>query len=765
MATSDLATPPHRLTPDKRASKGADAKIIAEARAFFDEVEAAESADRDQARKDIKFSYGEQWPDAVYNDRQTEDRPALTLNKLGAFIRYICNQQRQQRPRLKVSPCGDGAQKKTADIIQGLLRHIEVQSHAESAYDIAFEYAVRGGLGYVRVLSDYEPNSFNQCLTVESIPNPFSVRFDPHSILPDGRDAMACIISSNISKTQFRSDYPGFDPDSWVTDGADTGAGWVEESTVRVAEYYVIRGKKQQLCLLSNGLPKWSDEISPIVLKASGLKVVGQRMAVRRQLHWYKLTAGAILEHLELPGRYIPVVPVVGNELYVENKRHRYGVVKDARDPQLMLNYWRSAETEHVALGPKNKWLMVAGQDEGLEGEWANANRSSNAVLHYKSVLDKAGNPAPAPQRSQPEAVPPGIVELANQADTDLTSVLGVIDPSQRIGGNQSGKSLAGERLQSQTSTFNFIDNLSRSIMHVGRILLDLIPHYYSEARVIRIIGGDGKPQQVKLNQPVDAQGNPLEVIYTGAGEFVTSADVDHVLNDVTTGLYEIDLDTGPGLDTKREQAVEQMTPLFAADPVLREKAGDIWFRNMDFPGADAIADRLAAGNPLANLEEMADVPPAVVAKMQALQQQLQQAQEQIKQQEQILKSRMDVEGMRQAGAVHREEIKAHASMLSDKLWSREEQNQVDSVERTKMFDIATRAQTAHGVQELKSFTDVLLDNNKTPAERATEAAAVDGFADETQAEAMQAAPQPETPPPLSAWRDEDEDQAEELPQ
>jgi hypothetical protein len=512
-------------------------------------------------------------------------------------VRQVTNQQRQQRPRIKVHPVNNEGDLKIAQVIEGITRHIEVNSNADTAYDTAFEYAVKMGWGYWRITTNYvSEDSFDQEIYIEPVNDPFSVYFDPNSVSPDGSDAERCLVTSVMSKHDFRLQYPGAD------DGAnfsarstgDSDAEWVTKEDIRLAEYWYIEREKAKLVLLSDGTKVFEDELpSAEMLDAAGVTIMDTRTTFRKKVKWCKLTAMEVLEEQEWPGKYIPIIPCYGAQVVVEGKRKKYGLVRFAKDPQRMYNFWRTSMTESIALAPKPKWLLAEGQDEGHESEWALANIKSTPVLRYKQK-DIEGVPAPVPSRIQPEPPPEGIMVAAGAIADDLKTVLGIFDPSQALPGNISGKALQGQQQQVDLSNFHFYDNMTRSIKHTGKIILDLIPKIYDTQRVLRIIGVDGKPDMVTINE---AQ---------ATGE---------VMNNVTVGLYDVVMDTGPGYNSKREQAVDTMMPLMA-DPQVFQAAGDLLFRNMDFPGADIIADRLAAMNPMAQIDEKSDVPPQFQMKL-----------------------------------------------------------------------------------------------------------------------------------------------------
>lgn len=584
---------------------------IGDAIKFLRLVGEADSQNRAEALGDLKFAGGDQWPVEIQNSRNLESRPCLTINKIDAYIRQVTNQQRQQRPRIKVHPVNNEGDLKVAQVVEGITRHIEVNSNADTAYDTAFEYAVRMGWGYWRVNTNYvSEDSFDQEIYIEPVDDPFSVYFDPNSVSPDGSDAEKCLVTTVMSKRAFREQYPGADDGSGFLPRAtgDDTAEWVTREDIRIAEYWYIERQRATLVLLSDGTKVFEDELpSPELLDASKITIMDKRPSFRKKVKWCKLTAMEILEEKEWPGKYIPIVPCYGAQLIVEGKRKKYGLVRFAKDPQRMYNFWRTSMTESIALAPKPKWLLAEGQDEGHESEWALANIKSTPVLRYKQK-DIEGVPAPVPQRIQPEPPPDGIMVAASAIADDLKTVLGIFDPAQELPGNISGKALQGQQMQVDLSNFHFYDNMTRSIKHTGKIILDLIPKIYDTQRVLRIIGVDGKPDLVTIN----------EVQATG-----------EVMNDVTVGLYDVVMDTGPGYNSKRQQAVEAMMPLMT-EPAVFQAAGDLLFRNMDFPGSDVIADRLAAMNPLAKIDPQSDVPPQAQMQILAQQQQIAQMEQQM---------------------------------------------------------------------------------------------------------------------------------------
>jgi hypothetical protein len=639
--------------------------------------------DRVDQQEDLRFRFGDQWPLQIQNSRMLEARPALTINETDAFLRKVENQQRQQRPRMNPHPVGSQASIEVAKVLKGLCRHIEVNSDADNAYDLAFSFAVTMGKGYFRMRTDYvREDSMDQDIYIDQVENPFSVYFDPNSTLPDGSDAERALISDLIPKAEFRRQYPGAEEQNFSERGSgDATQEWIQKETIRVAEYMYVDKVRSKLVKLSNGMVAFEDKIpKPELLAALGLTVIGDRPSWKRSVKWQKQTNTQILAERTLPGRWIPVIPVYGVRIFIDNKRRTFGLVRFAKDPQTMLNFWQTSMTEIAALAPKAKWMLAEGQQEGHENEFARANVSALPYLVYKpTTVD--GQIVPAPERQQPEGIPAASMQNAMMMGENLKRVLGVFDPQVKTDGNKSGKAIQGEKMQSEESNFNYYDNLTRSLKHAARIILDWTPTIYDTQRVMRIIGDDGKPDLVTLNERKEVEG------------------ATKILNDVTVGEYDVVMDTGPGYNTKRQEALEVFTAMLGTPlgEKIAQTADDLLVRQMDVPGAEAIADRLAAANPLAQIDEKSEIPAAVQMKMKGMQHMIQQLQQQLQQAGIMLKSRQDVE-----------EIKSHTTLLRERMVQQGEAQDREITRASKAHDTETFALTAQNVAEINGLVKLL---------------------------------------------------------
>lgn len=656
---------------------------------FLRQSSDAESDNRIQGLTALKFRYGEQWPQYAVNSRGL-DRPQLTINETNTYIKRVCNAQRQQRPRGKASPVDNFADKKIAKVITGLGRHVEVNSDADNAYDTAFDFAATIGWGYWRIRADYIANdSFDQDVFIDVIDNPFTVYFDPNSRLPDGSDAERGLITDLMLTKKFEKEHPGATTGGFSDRGTgDSDPDWVTQNDIRLAEFMWVDRKPAKLVALSDGTAIWEEKLRPLLpmLAQAGITIKGDRESFKRIVKWKKQTAFDVLEEKELPGRFIPLVPVYWTRVVIDSKRIVQGLVKDAMDPARMVNFWQTAVTETLALAPKPKWLIAEGQDEGHENEFKNANLSATAVLRYKPT-DVAGKPAPPPQRIQPEAPPSGFIEASFLANQNLSRVFGIYDPAVRGGAqHKSDKTLNAEQGQSENTNFDGYDNLTRSIKHSWRIMLDYFPVVYDTQRVMRIIGEDGRDSLVTINEPSQKQDEMGQAVET-------------VLNDIRVGTYDVVMETGPGYETKRKEGVAVAMELL--DTPLGEKiaqtADDVIVRGMDFEGADIVADRLAAANPLSQIDEKSDIPPQAQMQMKAMQQQIQQLQGQLQAAGIELKFGMDKEKLKQDGETRRALMKETSDA-----------HEREITQAQKQHDTETYAISAQNVAEINGLVKLL---------------------------------------------------------
>ena len=558
--------------------------ILRDAREAFERASAHEAEIREEARDDLRFArLGEQWPEKVRRDRELDGRPCLTINRLPAFIRQVVNDARLNKPAIACHPVDDGADPQTAEIFNGLIRHIEQSSDAEVAYDTALDFAVTCGFGYFRINTRYaRDDSFEQDIVIERVADPFSIYGDPDSTAADSSDWNTAFVVDSLPRAAFQARWKGAEVADWS--GAGYGGlteAWGDGDRVTVAEFWRREATARKIVALSDGqvIELSAYEAQKGLFDALGVSVVGSpRQVASHRVVQHVVTGAEVLETVEWAGRFIPIVPVYGEELRIDGRRRLRSLVRDAKDPQRMFNYWRTTTTELVALAPKAPFIGRKGAFETDAEKWASANVQTHAYLEYDG---------PEPPMRQPFAgVPAGALQEALNASDDMKAIMGLHDASLGARSNEtSGRAIMARQREGDVSTFHYIDNLSRAIRHAGRILIDLIPKVYAAPRVVRVLGPSGEARLATVNQPVavreaDAQGQIREVkrIY-----------------DLSVGKYDLTVRAGPSFTSRREEAATQMIELIRAYPAAAPVIGDLLARNLDWPGADEIAQRLSS--------------------------------------------------------------------------------------------------------------------------------------------------------------------------
>lgn len=595
-----------------------DQDILKDALEDFDQCVDAEAENRAEALDDLRFArMGEQWPNAVKRQREQEGRPCLTVNRLPGYIRQVVNDARQNKPSVKVKPVDDTADVHTAEVLNGLFRNIEYISNADVAYDTAIDFAVSCGFGYLRVDMDYaHDDTFDMDVKIMRVANPFSIYGDPFSESADSSDWMRAFVVDRMAKDAFRKKYKGAEEVDWEGLGYGTlNAPWAEEGVIQVAEWWTREEVSRQLVQLSDGsiLDGKQYQKAKDYFDTLGLQVQGERDAKSWKVKQRVMTGAEVLEENDWPGIYIPIIPVYGDEVNVEGKRYFRSMIRDAKDPQRMFNYWRTTSTELVALAPRVPFIGPKGAFVTDAVKWSSANSVSHPFIEYDGGIPPQRQPLDTGGAA-------GAMNEALAAADDLKSIMGLYDASLGQRSNEtSGRAIMARQREGDTSTFHFIDNMSRAIRHLGRVVVDLIPHVYSGPRILRVVGEDGSTQNVPVNQPQTVGAQTPEQATAAAQQAVSR------IYDLTTGRYDVVVEAGPSFTTRREEAAMQMTELMRAYPPAAPLIADLLAKNMDWPGAEEIAARFKAMLPPPVQGQNPEVQQAQAA-IQQLQQQLAQA-------------------------------------------------------------------------------------------------------------------------------------------
>ena len=600
--------------------------VVTIAKKRFEKALEVYGSTRRQAVEDIRFVMGDsdngwQWPDDIRSSRVLDKRVCLTVNLTAQHCNQIINAIRQNRPAVKVSPVDSGADKKTAEILGSLIRNIQNTSCADDVHDLGAEFAIYGGEGYWRLLTEYaDQTSMDQVIKIAPIANPQLVFIDPDAKEIDKSDAEWGFIFEDLARDQVERDHPGMDIESWSQ--ATRLSGWYnkDKDLIRVAEYFYCEHETKTLCQLETGETCYKEEVP------AGAVSLKEREVDVRNWKWCKLVGGEdkVVDSRDWLGSYLPIVSVIGKELNVNGTIIRKGIVRDLKDPARMVNYAYSECVQSLALQNKVPYMAAAEALEGYEQIWGNANIENRAYLPY-NAFDETGQPLPQPTRQQPPIMPAAQVELLQLSVEQMRAASGQQNSNFGIKSEaQSGIGIQRLKAQGEVATFHFPDNLARSLRYEAKLLIDLIQKYYDTKRVVRILGLDGVEKSATLY--------PQGPAYTEQPD-ETGADVERIFNP-TVGRYDVAIDTGPSYMTMRQEGAAALNELASRDPKLMEVAGDLIMRAQDFPFAEELAQRLAR-----------TIPPNIMSddganpQVQQLTQENQQMQQQMQAMEQQLRN------------------------------------------------------------------------------------------------------------------------------
>ena len=655
-------------------------EIHDEALERFKQIVEAESDQRAREREDLEFDRAlpeDHWPPDVRRSRAggvgpdgrvLPERPCLVVNRLAQPVQQIINEARQARLGILVKPKGDGGTTEEADVRQGLIRAIERDSNALAARLWALERAVKCGRGYYRILTEYSNDGDHDLdIKVARILNQGCVYVDPWAQAPDWSDMEWALITEDLSIAEYERRYGKGRVTSRsaeeLTSLTDQAPGWVGDDHVRVAEYYYVEHHQRTLISLPEGGTVYADELEdakPILPPGARVRKVDDRT-----VHWCVIDAEGVVDQEVWPGRWIPILVVTGREFVVDGDRTWKGVVSDAKDAQRMFNYFVSAQAESVGLAPKAPWIMWEGQDEGYEGMWDAANVKNFSRLLVKPTSFE-GTLLPAPQRNVTEPAIQAITLAIREAENNIKATTGRFDPSLgAMSGERSGKAIAALQAQGQAGSSDFLDSLaSVTMLHEGRILLDLLPTVYDRpGRVVRVLGetedeersvilgqpfvqGPNGPQPVSPPgmMPPGPQGAPPPGMLQRMRGMLPGGQPPPMqglpqgpppapqpppkLYDLSKGTYLVEVSVGQAKATAREANATVIEALLKAAPATAPIVMDLWAEQLEGPMARKLSDRLRRMNPQLAQAEQSEIPPAVQAQLQQMQQQLQEAQQ-----------------------------------------------------------------------------------------------------------------------------------------
>lgn len=586
-----------------------NAKLLKEIRDNFTYCEEYWADVRAEAKIDMRYVSGDPWDPKERRAREDAGRPCFALDELHQYLSQVSNDVRQNKRSIRVIPVGSGENDKLAELRQNLIRQIEYRSNAQDAYTTAFDGALERSYGYFRINTRYvSDNTFDQELVIRRIPNPDSVYLDPDARERDCSDMQFAFVIDVLRKEKYLRDYPKAEVRDFSSGDYQVHAPqWIRPNQIMVAEYWKVERKYSTLLHFIDGTTINEDDLPedpefPLPEVEYEREVEGQKV-VR-----YLTNGIEILEKKEWVGKYIPIVPVWGKEIYVDDgsgsKRKLFSLIRLARDPYMLYCFCKTNEAEAIGMVPKAQWVGYQGQFAGHEEDWQNANRNPKAYLEVNPVIEGRVELLPLPTRNAYDPPIQGVEMAAEAAKRAIQSAVGMYNTSVGKADTKAQSGVAVKALdeQSDRGSFHFIDNYDRALEHAGRILNDAIPKVYKEPRDVGIRKPDDTHEVVKVNAPA-----------------VADSGVGKTENDLTSGEYDVTISTGPSYQSERDAANSFLETL-ASTPLFPQVA-DLLAKSKELgPIGEEIAKRLTPPQ----FADMKDVPPQAVQQIKQLQDELQ---------------------------------------------------------------------------------------------------------------------------------------------
>ncbi len=629
-----------------------DAALMATARKRWAKCSDAEDQQRGRIIKAKQFRALDQWPSDVASARKgmqsaipgmapAPARPCLVVDRLSQPVRQVSNTIKNADFGFDVLPNGGGADIETADILKGYLRRVHNQARGESPVEWAADQAIEGGIGWFRLRTDYvhtywdgEPtiDAFDQEIRMERIANNLTVYCDPSANKPTRCDAQYMFVTEDFDREEFLDLY---DADVRGLDefqGKGDMPGWVSNDSIRIAEYWRIEYESVTIWILEDG----TGGVGPV---PKGVTPKVQRVMRRPKVKGCKINACEVIskrgggrDEWDWVGSYIPLIPILGEELNVDGKAVLRGIIEMGMDAQRMVNYTYSAGVEIFALGSKAPYIAAAESVANYKSIWQTANTFNYAYLPYDEYID--GRQFSKPQRDQAEAPIQAAVMLMRTSEDAIkasTSTgdasLGNTNPNER-----SGRALAQLQQQSDLANSNYPDNVRRALIYAAELMVEVIPKITRPGQILHIMGLDDEPDQVMVGQAFEKGPDGVPVKSEIPPEVAKMKESLASFYDLTKGKYSTTVTVGKASATRREEgamALGQLIPHLP--PEMAAVATPDYVRQLSFPGAQKIAEKIEKALPphLQPNPEGGEKPPdpaMLMQQLQQLQQQLQQA-------------------------------------------------------------------------------------------------------------------------------------------
>lgn len=565
-------------------------EIHAEALKRFDKIISAVREVREQCLEDRRFAAvsGAMWEGDA--GAQFANKPKYEVNLAKQAVERIITEYRNNRIAVDFVSTDTVQDASFADDCDAILRGDMYESGGEEAVDNCVNEGVSGGMGALRLFTDYEDhyNEDNDRQKIKIVPvydADKSVFFDLASKLYDKSDAKYAFLVLSMTTEEYEDKYDD-SPDSWDNSVSDTEFDWSTDDGVYIAEYYEVKDYEEKVYTFI-GLTGEEDryfehdfEDNPDLeddLNAQGLYYVSDRTVKRKRVHKYILSGGSVLEDCGyIAGSCIPLVPYYGNREFIDGVEVVSGEVRWLKDISRLKNMGYGILGEIAAKGSYRKPIFYPEQVLGHEQKWADDDVDNYPFLTINPLTDAAGNKIPQGPvgYKEPPAIPQSVQNLMAQVDQDIKDLVGNKAEGEKIRSNLSGDAVDLIQQKIDMHAYLYFSNLAKTQKRLGEVWLSMASDVYvEEGRELLVTDEENKMATVEIAKPYyDSE--------TGKTKYK---------NDFKNAKFKVIVDVGPASSSKRHAAVRkfvQMMPMVKSQQTA-EVLEALAMMNMDGEGVN----------------------------------------------------------------------------------------------------------------------------------------------------------------------------------
>ena len=510
---------------------------------------------RDQANESMRFVDvpGAQWEGWV--EQQFANRPRMEFDKTSLAVNKFNTEWREGRVTVKYRSDDIGTSDDDAELLNGLFRKDYRKCNGVQATDNAVQEMSKGGIGAVKLVTDYvmpsDPDNMDQLIKVEPIHNSYNTLvWDANAKKVDKSDARWVALVITYSEDAFNIAYPDKDMSSFFIPQNRSIFNLDDLRLVYVTEYYELKTKREmayRYVYSETGEKKTVyksdlDEELIVSMSDAGYKKVGEKRLERTTVEKSILYGGGFLSKpRRIAGIKLPIATCFGYGSYTDGQQYYFGLVEKQKDAQRLLNMAISNMAENAATSPKSMPILTPEQVAGHEQRWAEQHLGKHAYTLLNSVDDQ-GQPLPLGpiQHVQPAAVDPNTSLLMQASEGFIQSTTGGM-PQDVIDPNASGKAINAVLGQVDLQTGILRDNVVQFFKNIGEIYLGMASEVYDDERFTKVANLDGSDKTVLLKE---------YVLHPKYDRFVR-------INDVSNMKLEVTVDVGASFATRKRETVD----------------------------------------------------------------------------------------------------------------------------------------------------------------------------------------------------------------